>query len=403
MKNKFSICSFLLALALSVLVSFSAQAQAWDPVRLTGPVTAYTPADCGKDGSIKIAGQTLVIAAGADTLFLDSMLTTAANGGLEIANVKSEKWQVVNTVRAFGVYLDSKNRVRKQFTTSTPGSTTAARAFDITGIVEPSPAGTIKIHGLTFTIATGSSVPVVAGPNLVRIVGTINSSNELTGPVVGGVITTTALVLEPYRKLTLCGAPALYFSTGFNFEVPDTNSFDAAGPISGQVFVFNPQGTSAVEYLCDEGQEILRWDGTASIPVAPNFSIRQDISKDVNACYELQIDAFGEMTTGSKKISGTGNSVTGVLSAAVVQGFTGPFPTTRNEAAQRGSVVISGVAFTIAPNNTVTIIGGPVVGDQVTMIPKIDPSGQNGSPLAPGWPFPPRAGNLINGTTLTKQ
>ena len=403
MKNKMSFCSFLFALALTLAVSISAMAQAFDPVRLTGPVTAYTPADCGKDGSITIAGQTLVIAAGADTVFLDSMLTTAANGGLEIVNVKSEKWQVVNSVRAFGVYLDDKNRVRKHFTTSVSLATTSARTVDITGVVSTSPAGTFKIHGLTFTVASGSTVPVAAGPNLVRIVGTLNSNNELTGPIVSGSPTTTVQVLEPYRKLTICGAPALYFSTGFNFEVPDTNSFDAAGPISGQVFVFNPQGTAAVEYLCDEGQEILRWDGTANIPVAPNFSIRQDISKDVNACYELQIDAFGEMTTGSKKINGTGNSVTGVLSAAVVQGFTGPFPTTRNETAQRGSVVISGVTFTIAPNNTVTISGGPVAGDQVVLVPKIDPSGQNGSPLAPGWPFPPRAGNLLTGSTLTKQ
>lgn len=316
MKNKASIFSSLLVLALTMLVSISAQAQAYDPVRIAGTVTAYKPADCAQDGSITIAGQTLVIAAGADTFFIDVMQVLNGNGILENQQVKSEIWQVLNTVRTFGVYLDSKNRVRFHNATSVgPLSAATFRTFDVTGAVsaftpaDATNAGSITIHGLTFAIAPGITVnATVDSSKLVRITGNLNSSNQLVGVATGNpaTISNTALVLDAYRKLTICGAPAIYTGAG-GFEVGDANPLDPVGQLSASVFVYNPLGTAGTQFICDEGRDVLRMDGTSSIPVAPNFTgIRQAVSKDVNACFELQIDAFGWLSNGSKKIGGTG-------------------------------------------------------------------------------------------------
>ncbi|MGH9769612.1 MAG: hypothetical protein ACREAB_19480 [Blastocatellia bacterium] len=112
--------------------------------------------------------------------------------------------------------------------------------------------------------------------------------------------------------------------------------------------------------------------------------MKKDVSKDENACYEMQIDQFGWAATGSKKVPGAGNSVSGTLGAAVVQGFTGPFPTERGEVAQRGSVLISGVTFIIAAGNTVTIGSGVAAGGPVCLIPLADPvESLNDLPLIP--------------------
>lgn len=413
MKKQSLIFSSLLALALTMLVSVSASAQApaqaFDPLIISGPITAYTPADCGRAGSITIADQTLVIAAGVNTVFFDTMQVIAANGGLTLANVKSEPWQIVTspaTVRGIGVYLDPQNRIRKQALAT--ANTTRSRIFDVTGVVTaftPATAtsnGSITIKRLTFQIAPGTTVPAVVG-NISRIRGDLNTSNQIA----------TAFVIDPFRKLTVCGAPAA-LSSGLSFEVSDVNPFDPAGFIAGEVFVFNPLGSAGGQILCDESVDVMRADGAANIFFAPNFSIRNLISKDVNACYELNMDAFNWASNGSKLITSANpqyGTVSGVLSGISTSQITNP-PSQPTQVLAPGttSITISGITFTIAGNNLLTLLDPFVQADltsgttTVCLKQVIDPAGQSGTPTAsgPGTFTRPGALQLINGTTLKK-
>lgn len=390
MKKQSLIFSSLLVLALTMLVSISAQAQAFDPLTIAGPVTAYSPADCGKAGSITIAGQNLVIAAGADTFFIDVMQVIFGDGTLGNANVKSEVWQVVGTGRLISVYLDPQNRIRLHTTTSTP---TTVLSLDITGMVGAVSATSITIHGLTFPVVGAfSPAPPVVG-SFVRVSGALNAGNQLTG---------TVLVRDPYRKVTICGAPANYRSPGITFEVADVNAFDPESPIANQVFVFNPLGAIGTQFVCDESVESLTVDGATSIPFAPNFTLRQSASKDVNACFDLNIDSRNWISNGSKKTSPASpvyGTVSGTLESFVLAATT--FPTTLSETGQRGSVRISGVTFTVASGNAITRIGGPVNGDPVCLRQVVDASGQT-VPFLTGQQAPSRIGFLLNGSTLTK-
>src|SRR5215210_3564221 len=99
MKNKSSICSSVLTLALTVLVSVSVQAQSLTPVSISGPVTAFKQADCAQSGSITIAGQTFKIAAGIYVPFTDSFQTFNSIGGITTGTTNSEAFQVIGTGR----------------------------------------------------------------------------------------------------------------------------------------------------------------------------------------------------------------------------------------------------------------------------------------------------------------
>lgn len=388
-KVVFLALSLAVFISVSTLASATAQAQAFLPMTLSGPVTEYHPADCAQDGSITIAGVKFIIAAGTDTTFLDSVPVVLSSGIIGNANVRSDVFQVVGTGRGIGAYLDPQGRIRLQVLTSFP---TTTRSLDITGVVSAVTANSITINNVTFP--TSGPVAAVVGPNPVRISGTLNASNQLPG---NATVNTT-----PFQKLTICTAPRSYFSTGAGL-VGDANPFDGAGPITGFVStLFNMSN-----FICDNSVEVFAVDGSANILVAPNFSLMRDVSKDVDACFELQIDQFGAITSGSKKISGTGNSVSGTLSRAVVQGYgkrpgdpNPPFPTSLNETQQRGSVLISGVTFIIAANHMVTIDAGVAVGGAVCLKPVIDAAGENSDFLV-GWPAPRRAGQLINGSRLS--
>lgn len=305
MKNRSLISSSLLVLALMILVSASAQAQAYNPIRIAGPVTAFTPADCGKPGSITIANVTIPIAAGAEVSFIDSMQVIASNGGLTIANVTSEVWQVVGSVRNLAGYIDPQGRLRLQpsgLVVLLPLSLTAPRVFDITGAVSAASATSLTIGGLTFPVAPGSTIPAVVDlTKLVRITGTLNSANQLTGPVVGGMPTTVAQVRDASSKVTVSGAPTSFLSVGVGL-VSDVNAFDGAGPIANSVFIFNPLGTAAGLFLCDESVERVVIEGVGAVFFAPNFTMRQQISAFVNSKFEFQLDQFNWATTGSKRV-----------------------------------------------------------------------------------------------------
>lgn len=395
MKNRISICSSLLALALLALASVSGQAQAFNPIRITGLVTDFKPADCGKSGSITIAGVTFPIAAGVEVSFVNLMPRIDSSGGISDSNAFSEVWQVVGTVRQLSAYLDPKGNVRLQLNAtanvSRPGAATPG--LDVTGVVTG--ASPLTINGYTFNLSS-ASLPAVVAPTPVRITGTLNSANELT-------ITS---VVAPYRKLTVCGAPSLFNSSSVGI-VTDTNAFDADGPIAGistnAVFP-NPLGTTGSQFVCDQSIEVLTVnDGSGAIRFAPNFTMRQDISQNVPACFEFQIDQFTWATNGSKKIGGTGKTnVSGILEARTLA--TTSFPTNNNEAAQRGSIVISGITFTVASGVTVDLPDGvPTLLDPagVCLLPVIDVSGQT-APFLTGQQAPPRAGQLIKGSILKK-
>ncbi|MCG3161458.1 MAG: hypothetical protein JMDDDDMK_02641 [Acidobacteria bacterium] len=386
----FLVFSLTVFITVSALTSVSAQAQAYLPMLIQGAVTEYHPADCAKDGSITIAGRTFVIAAGTDTFFLDAVQVVTGTG-LGIAIRRSEVWQIVGTGRAMGVYLDGDGRIRLQLITSLAASPNVARLLDITGVVGAVGADSIKINGATFP--TTGMVAAAVGPNPVRITGSINNNGELSGAA--------TVNPNPFRTLTICTAPNLYFSAGVGF-VGDPNPFDYQGPISGFVTSFE----TGPNFICDNSVEVLGVDGVANIPLAPNFSLSSVVSKDVNACYELKIDMFNWITSGSKKIAGTGNTISGVLTRAVVQGYgkrptdpAPPFPTALSEVAQRGSVQISGVTFTIAPNHAVTIDAGVSVGGNVCLRPVVDATGENVDYLGL-WQAPRRAGQFLTGSRL---
>jgi hypothetical protein len=387
--------SLTLFISVSMLISASAQAQGYLPMIIQGPVTAYKPADCDQDGSITISGKTFTIAAGTDTFFLNTVQVITGAGTIGTANVRSEVWQVVGTGRGMGVYLDPQGRIRLQLLTSLASPLTIARLLDITGVVSAVGANSITINNVTFP--TAGMVAAAVGPNPVRIVGAFNASNELSG---AATVSTT-----PFRTLTICTSPRIYATSGVGF-VGDIDPFDHQGPITGFVtsFFLGPN------FICDNSVEVFRVDGVANIPLAPNFSMSQIVSQDVNACYELKIDAFNWITNGSKKIAGKGNSISGILTRAVQQGYgkrpgdpIPPFPTNFNEGQQRGSVQISGVTFQVASNHMVTIDPGAEVVNAaagVCLRPVIDASGEN-APFLVGQQSPRRVGQLLNGSRLS--
>ncbi len=401
-KNQLFVAAFAAAFAI-LLTASAAFAQAFNPARLSGVVTAYKPADCEQAGSITIGGVTLPIAAGTYTTFVDVSPFVDFDGIIKLGLFRSDVWQVLNTARVMDVYVDDKGAIRLMRFTSSPAGT---RPIDITGAVTANPGTSITISGVTLPTSAAVSAAVDA-TKVVRITGTLNAAGALDAA-------TATVSATPYQKLTICGAPTFTRSAGA--LIGDINPADGAGPITSNV------GTTfqTTSFVCDNSVEVMSIQGAnqfsvantpalgggtgfvfgpSGIPFAPNFSIMKDISKDVNACYELQIDAFGFATTGSKKIGGRGNSISGTLNANVTQGYTGPFPTTRNEAAQRGSILISGTVFTIAAGNTATVETGAVSGAAACVVPNIDPAGET-VPFLTGWLAPRRAGQLLNGSRV---
>jgi hypothetical protein len=158
----------------------------------------------------------------------------------------------------------------------------------------------------------------------------------------------------------------------------------------------------------------MRVDGAANIVFAPNFSIRHLISKDVNACYELNIDAVNWASNCSRRITPANpryGTVSGVLSGISTSQITNP-PSQPTQVSVPGTTTIgiSGITFTIAGNNLLTLLDPLVPADvssgatTVCLRQVIDPAGQSGIPTAPGpGTFTaPGALQLINGTTRKK-
>jgi hypothetical protein len=295
-----------------MLASVSAQAQAFSPIRITGVVTDFKPADCGKAGSITFGtganAVTIPIAAGAVVAFRDVTLAEGSlfgfPGQLVNAAVTSEVWQVMGStftnqppsVRTLNGYLDPQGRLRLQLGQNTisgalsvlPLSATATRPFEITGVVTAASASSFTLNGLTFPLA--AAVPgLAAGPNVVRIRGTANGTNQITGALITPAYTTTA-----FPSLS----PTDFRSVGVGLT-NDVNPFDADGPIANNIFIYNPIGTAAGEFLCDESVERITLEGQPALFFAPNFTMRSQISTFVPTTFTFQLDQFGWIAAGT--------------------------------------------------------------------------------------------------------
>ncbi|MFN8004223.1 MAG: hypothetical protein U0X75_24780 [Acidobacteriota bacterium] len=382
--------------SLLVMAASLAQAQAFNPMRLSGVVTAYTPADCAKGGSITIGGVTIPIGAGVYTTFVDSQQIVDFDGIIRTTPARSEVWQVLNTGRILDVYVNN-GVIMFLRATSAPTNT---RPFDATGKVTDAGADYFVINGIRFGLASGAVT--VDANKIVRVTGTLDAANK---------VVVTSASNAPYQKMVVCGAPSNYVSTG-GF-VGDVNAFDPAGPVANFVTSYSLSNgfPISLSWACALGIEALAIDGSnayttsafsapGAILIAPGLSLRMEASKDVNSCFELFTDQFGFITNGSRELGGSGNRISGILNNYTPA--TTSFPTTRNETNQRGTVVISGVGYAIAANNTITVEGDPKNGDEVCLMPVIDASGQNGAVQAPGWPAPSRQFQLIKGTKLSK-
>lgn len=312
MKKQTLIYRFVFSTALAILISISAYAQAFTPMRISGVVTDFQPADCGKAGSITFGtganAVKIAIAAGATVTFRDIMSSEGSFFGLPgqivLAAVPSELWQVMgnkvnglpSSSRTLNVYLDSEGRIRLQLGTNSisgafsvlPLSATAVRPFEITGVVSAVTADSFTMNKITFPLAT--PIPgLAAGPDVVRIRGTVNASNQITAALITPAYTTVNFPVL---------SPTDFRSVGVGL-VGDVNPFDADGPIASNVFVFNPNGTAASLFLCDQSAERIILEGQPALFFAPNFTMRNLISKDVPTQFQFRLDQFSWIAEGT--------------------------------------------------------------------------------------------------------
>ncbi len=312
MKQQTLIFRFAFAVALAMLVSVTVQAQAYTPIRISGVVTDFQPADCGKAGSITFGSGAnavkIVIAAGATVTFRDIMTSEGSFFGLPgqivLVAATSELWQVMGnklnnlptSSRTLNAYLDPEGRIRLQLGTNNisgafsvlPLSATASRPFEITGVVSEVTPSSFTVNKITFPLA--APIPgLVAGTDIVRIRGTVNSDNQITAALITPAYTTVNFPIL---------SPTDFRSVGVGL-VGDVNPFDADGPIANSVFVFNPNGTAASWFICDQSVERIILDGQPSLFFAPNFTMRNLISKDVPTQFQFKLDQFNWIAEGT--------------------------------------------------------------------------------------------------------
>lgn len=389
MKNKFSICSSLLVLALTMLFSVSVQAQVFDPIDITGLVTAYKPADCGQSGSITIDGVTFTIAAGVDLTFIDAGgLTVDGSGALVSTIVRSEAYQVIGTGRRFRAYLESTGRIRMWVLVTSPVTLTSTnRTLTITGVVNATTANSITVNNVTFN-APGHGV--TAGPNKVLITGTFNSNNELLGIVVN---------TKPYVTAQICACP--FSESGGSLINPLVPDQPVANIING--------GT-----VCDQAPGIVRY-GFVNTNTAANFPIPAPgvIDQQVYGCLEFSFDQFG-WVAGIKKLSPAALPTEIASDAAkiaagekieVVCGKVANF--TPATASATGSLRLgvtgnASFAFTIGTNQTLVNQAALIQGTNVCVFPAVEPAGPSAVLAIPGTQAPVRLFQLFGKTPVAQ-
>lgn len=390
MKNKTSIFSSLLVLALTMLVSVSAQAQAYNPIEITGPVTAFKPADCGQPGSVTISGVQFTIAAGIDLNFAVGGIAVR-NGSIVDATYRAHPAEVPGSNRRIRAYLDPAGRIRTWISTAAVTS----RTLNITGVVNAIDAGSITINNKTFKIASGTTVAATAdATKVVRITGSFNTSNELSG--------TVNVSNNPYDRVSFCGGPRGYATEGPITFVPTIGVYNA----DGAGFLFGG------DLVCDQGIGAMTFGAGGfgsglggTLPFAPNFSIpTNDVSVNESACYDLWFDQFSWLTTGSQK---TAEESADRICGTVVSFTPAPdFTTPPGEGAQRGSVRLGGanggISLTISAKQKLTNQELLTSGAKVCIFPVYSPSDFTGG-ILPGTTAPVRPFHLMSGTRVVLQ
>ncbi len=385
MKNRVSICNSLLVLALTMLISVSVQAQALNLMILSGRVTAYSPADCGKAGSITIAGVTLPINQGVYIAFQEpNQSVQVVNGSLFLFSGRSVVSQVLNTNRTLTVYLDASGRIAA-VPNVFQSATNSANGINITGVVNAITPTSITINNVTFPLAAPLATPTADPNTIVRLTGSFNASGQLGTLAVNPAFFTGGPTGAPFQTLKICGAPRVFTAEGpgtFEPTIGFNNALGLAFGGSGETVCNLANGSLGLEITNQGG----------SNGIVPGFRFpTTDISVNVDECLELNIDAFGWITSGSKKVSltGSGNSICGVVNSYAA-------PTDIGDGG-RGTLVISGSTFRIAPGHRITNDGVLTVGANVCIAPAFDTAG-NSAPTLPGAVGLVRAFQLLNGT-----
>jgi len=391
MKNKFSISSSLFVLALTMALSISALANHFHPVDISGPVSAYKLADCGQPGTITISGATFKVAAGVDLAFLDNGIWAGNDGTIFASLDRSEAYQVIGSGRRIRVYVDNDGLIRMWVTVSTP---TASRALSITGIVnDVDPGGTfIVINNVKFKTAGLIPGAVANATNIVRISGAFNTSDQLQ--------TNATVSTTPYDTVKVCAA-----AVGFTQE--RASSFEPVKVFraSNGAGIIGTGGT-----VCDQLPGALSFGLGGGIPFAANFTIPPtDISPSELQCFELRLDQFSWITSGSKELPAGPASFSGtVVFFRAAPAFS--TPTTLGEGAGTGSTSQFGAVVLGGANGTITLTIGAkqslinqellVVGAKVSITPVFSPSGDTVGRL-PGEAAPIRSNQLLNGSKVT--
>lgn len=392
MKHKFSFSGFLLILALSLASAVSALANHFHPIDISGPVSAYKLPDCGQPGNITISGVTFTVAAGVDLAFLDNSIWAGNDGTIFPSLVRSEAYQVIGSGRRFRAYLDDKGVVRMWVSVSIP---TTSRVLSLTGIVnDVDPGGTFIVIN-NVKIKTAGAIPgvVANATSIVRITGAFNTSDQLQ--------TTATVSNSPYDTVKVCAA-----AVGFTQE---------RGVTFEPVSVFRASNGAAIfgsgNFACDQVPGTLSFGLGGTIPFAANFTIPPtDVSPTQIQCFELKLDQFGWITSGSKELAETGPVG---FSGTVVFFRPAPSfatPTSLGEGNGTGSSHQQGAVVLGGPNGTMILTIGAkqqlinqellTVGAKVHISPVFTNNGDTVGRLA-GEAAPIRSNQMLNGSRVT--
>jgi len=253
------------------------------PISISGLVTDFVQAECGRPGSINIASATIPLNV---NLRFGGTPGVVLNTGLLGQTVPAQPFEVIGTNRRINAYINQAGRMQLWLSTAS----TSARTFDITGPVQIVSPTAVRVNGLTFQFAPGTPIPpeLVVGAT-VRMTGELDTNNRI------------ALILvdpNPYRTATFCG--------GVQSLIPDEHI----------TFFQN------ANFRCDTTVGSLSFEGL-NIPVAPGLIIPGVVAPS-NQCFNLVFDQFGSATTGTTVIPGTAlaQSLSGTITYSDSAAFT---------------------------------------------------------------------------------
>lgn len=235
--------------------------EALHPISISGPVTSFIRPDCGRFGSLTIAGVTVQFD-GIDPRFEVTQGIVLNTGLSGHATVPAQPFDVIGTGWRINGYSTEDGRLQQWVSTAR----TTARIFDITGRVQAVSPTSVTIKGLTFQVAPGTTIPpdLVVGA-AVRASGELDTNNRIAAIQVDP---------NPYRTTTVCANVQNLFSA--------------------EAITFSQNAN----VRCDSTVGRLNFDGGQTISLAPGLNI-PGVASSGNQCFSVVSDQFGYATTGT--------------------------------------------------------------------------------------------------------